>query len=81
MNNAEIIGVDMRYCLCCGGYEITIVNAPAPNGSDFFLISKLPSNFQLPENPNFPIAVKIDWQKDTARCFGNFVNITRIAYR
>jgi hypothetical protein len=81
MNNAEITGVDRRYCQCCGGLEITIDNVPNPNGNDFFLINKMPSNFQLPENPNFPIPVKIDWQKDSVKCFGNFVDITRIAYR
>ncbi len=34
----------------------------------------------LPATPNFPVAVKIDWQKDSAKCFGNYIDITRIAY-
>jgi hypothetical protein len=81
MNNAEIVGVDFRTCACCGGLEITIDNAPNPNGNDFFLIDEMPSNFKVPENAHFPIPVKIDWRKDSVKCFGSFVDITRIAYR
>ena len=81
MNNAEIIGYDVRLCPCCGGTEITIDNIANPNQNPFFLIGNLPANFDLGSNPIFPIKVKIDWNKDTANCFGNYINITRIEKR
>ena len=27
MNNAQVIGYDLRLCVCCGGYQVTIDNA------------------------------------------------------
>ena len=81
MSNAEIIGYDARMCACCGGTEITIDNVQNPNGTSYFLIGKLPSNFTIPDNSKFPIAVKLDWIIDTAHCFGNYVDISRIARR
>ena len=81
MSNAEITGFDYKMCLCCGGIEITIDNAPNPNGNTYFLIDQLPTNFTLGNNPKFPIAVTVDWKIDTAHCFGNYVDITRIARR
>ena len=81
MNNAEIIGYDARMCVCCGGTEITIDNVQNPNGNGYFLIGNLPSNFTLGDNPKFPIAVKLDWKIDIAHCFGNYIDITRIARR
>ncbi len=81
MNNAEIIGYDARTCVCCGGTKITIDNVQNPNGNSYFLICNLPSNFTIRENPRLPIAVKLDWKIDTAHCFGNYIDITRIAKR
>jgi len=80
MSNAEIIGYDSKMCPCCGGIEITIDNVQNPNGNAYFLIGNLPSGF-IGDNPKFPIAVKIDWEVDAAHCFGNYINITRIARR
>lgn len=82
MSNAEIIGLDAKTCPCCGGIEITIDNVSNPNGGTYFLVSQLPSNFSLgDDNPKFPIAVKIDWKIDSNHCFGNYVDITKIARR
>jgi len=81
MNNAQIIGWDLRMCPCCGGIEITIDNVPNPNGGSFFLTGHLPSNFNIGNNPKFPIAVKIDWNIDTAHCFGNYITISKISRR
>ena len=81
MSNAEITGFDYRMCPCCGGTEIIIDNIPNPNGNSSFLIGSLPSNFTIGDNPKFPIPVKIDWEIDTLRCFGNYVNILRIVRR
>lgn len=80
MNNAVIIGEDVRTCVCCGGLEITIENVQNPNGG-FFLVGQLPSDFNLGDSPKFPIPVKIDWKIDTGRCFGNYILISRIVRR
>lgn len=81
MNNAQIIGYDAKMCVCCGGTEITIDNVQNSNGNTYFLIGDLPLNFTIGDNPKFPIAVKLDWKINTAHCFGNYINITRIARR
>ncbi len=81
MSNGEIIGYDARMCPCCGGTEITIDNFQNPNWNGFFLIGDLPSNFTIGDNEKFPIAVKLDWKIDSAHCFGNYINITRITRR
>ena len=81
MSNGEIIGYDARMCPCCGGTEITIDNLQNPNGGGYFLIGNLPSSFSIGDNPKFPLAVKLDWKIDSAHCFGNYINITRIARR
>jgi len=81
MNNGEIIGYDLKMCACCGGTEIIIDNVQNPNGNPYFLVGKFPSNFKIGDNPQFPIAVKLDWKIDSARCFGNYIDITRIARR
>ncbi len=81
MSNAEIIGFDMKMCPCCGGIEITIDNVSNPNGRAYFLVDRLPADFNLGDNPKFPIAVKIDWKIDTTHCLGNYIDITKIARR
>ncbi|MEO6221500.1 MAG: hypothetical protein ABIO81_13790 [Ginsengibacter sp.] len=79
MNNAEIIGADLRLCPCCGGHKITIDNVLNPNNFSYFLVAQLPAGFDLGDNPKYPIVVKIDWDIDTLHCYGNFINISRIA--
>jgi hypothetical protein len=81
MNNAEIIGYDLRLCVCCGGYIVTIDNVSNPNGSAFFLVGQFPSNFVLDANPTYPVAIKLDWEVDTAKCYSNYIKILRIAKR
>lgn len=81
MSNATIVGFDERMCACCGGTEIVIDNLVNTNGNAWFLIGHLPTGFNIGDNPVFPIAVKVDWKTDTAHCFGNYINITRIVRR
>ena len=81
MNNAQIIGYDLRLCACCGGYQVTIDNVPNPNGNSFFLVSEFPSGFSVGDNPIYPILIKIDWEVDTSKCFGNYIKISKIAKR
>lgn len=78
-NNAELIGLDYSMCPCCGGIKIVIDNVPNPNG-DYFLVDTLPTDFKLGNNPKFPLSVKVDWKIET-KCFGNYINISRIARR
>lgn len=80
-SNATIIGMDQRVCVCCGGFEIVIDNIANPNGNAYFLVGQLPSGFNLGNSPKFPIPVKLDWKIDTARCFGNYIEIPRITRR
>lgn len=80
MNNAVIIGEDLRLCVCCGGLVIKIENVQNP-GAGFFLTGLLPQNFNLGDNPKYPIPVKIDWKIDSIRCYGNYIVISRIARR
>ena len=81
MSNAQIIGFDAKMCVCCGGTEIKIDQVANPNGNDYFLIGELPKNFNLGDNPKFPVVVKVDWKIDTTHCLGNYIIITRIARR
>ncbi|MEO8771884.1 MAG: hypothetical protein ABI402_17440 [Ferruginibacter sp.] len=77
--NAQIVGEDFKTCVCCGGVEITIDNNTNPNGNPYFLVNTFPQNFSLGDNPQFPIAVHIDWSVDSLGCFGNYVNISAIS--
>lgn len=81
MNNATIIGYDLRLCVCCGGYQITIENVPNPSGSSFFLAPQFPPEFVLDQNPAYPIPIKINWEIDKERCNGNFIKILSITKR
>lgn len=81
MTNAEIIGYDYRLCACCGGWELVIENVTPPDNNQFFLIGEMPSSYEIGDNPQFPVLVKIDYSIDTAFCYGNFVKIMRITDR
>ncbi len=81
MSNGEIIGYDYRMCVCCGGTEITIDNVQNPNGNSFFLIGSKPSGFIIGNDEKFPIPVTLDWKTDSAHCFGNYIDVIRIARR
>jgi hypothetical protein len=79
--NGEIIGYDVRTCICCGGTEITIDNATYPNGRQYFLIASMPSSFKIADNEKFPIPVTVDWRIDNAHCSGNYIEIKKISRR
>jgi hypothetical protein len=93
MNTAEINGIDNSLrpcqvndpCDCPGGYFIHIDNVPDPNGSCTFCKSfkamKLPNDFTLGSNPQFPVAVKINWKYDSLLCDSSRIIITSIAKR
>lgn len=81
MSTGEIIGEDYATCACCGGTKITIDHFQNPNGNGYFLVGSFPSNFTISNNAKFPIAVTLDWENDSTRCFGNYIVVTRIARR
>jgi len=93
MNTAEITGIDnsLRACLvsapcdCPGGFFIHIDNVPDPNGNCIgcksFKAMQLPKDFDLGNNPRFPVAVKIDWRYDSLLCDSSRIVITGIARR
>ena len=71
-SNGVITGFDSRECSCCGGYFIEIQDSTyrfydVPDGSRIDL-----------EDPNFPINVKLDWQKDPEVCLGDEIIVLRI---
>jgi hypothetical protein len=80
MNNAVILGEDMRLCVCCGGLEIKVENVQNP-AIGFFLAGQLPPGFNLGDNPKYPIPVKIDWKIDSVRCYGNYITISKMTRR
>jgi len=93
MNNAEINGIDNSLrpcrlddpCDCPGGFFIHIDNVPDPHGNCIFCnrfkASQFPVGFNLGNNPQFPIAIKIDWKYDSLLCDSSRIDITRIARR
>jgi hypothetical protein len=66
---------------CCGGFEITIDNVTYPNGAHFYYVYKIPKSFNVGSNPQFPIAVKIDYTIDKTDCGENYVDISGIVKR
>ena len=93
INNAEITGEDNslrpcwlnKPCDCPGGYFIHIDNVSHPVGNcmlcNFFKAVKLPQSFNLGDNPQYPIAVKINWQYDTMLCDSSHIDIISIIKR
>lgn len=70
-----ITGYDTRECGCCGGYFIEIEDSTyrfynVPVGSKLNL-----------NNPEFPVYVKLDWQKDPNTCLGDEIIVQRIEER
>jgi hypothetical protein len=67
-----ITGIDLRECLCCGGWFININDST-------YRFYQLPdqNNIDL-ENANFPVEVILTWKKDPNVCLGDEIIILRI---
>lgn len=76
--NAEIIGMDGRYCGCCGGFMVVIDGKSPTNGDAFFLISEIPSSYKIDNSTTFPVKVKINFSIDEGKCSNNFIRISKI---
>jgi hypothetical protein len=76
MNTATIVGYDARMGMCTGGTFIKIDGHPNPNDTEngYFDIDSLPPSFKI---NSFPVKVEINW-KISPKCFGNYVDISRI---
>ncbi len=67
-----ITGVDVRDCMCCGGWFITI-------GNNQYNFNSLPENSRLSlENEQFPVHVLLDWKPAEGPCSYNQIIVTRI---
>ena len=74
-SDGTITGYDIRECSCCGGFFIEIDNVT-------YRFLDLPNNSTLnPDNPTFPIYVKLDWTKDANACLGDEIIVSRIEKR
>ena len=72
-SNGVITGYDLRECMCCGGYFIQI-------DSTKYRFDQLPdsTDFTIPNNPEFPINVKLDWIPDSTACMPDMIIVQRI---
>jgi hypothetical protein len=68
-----ITGYDLRECPCCGGYFIEI-------DSTKYRFDQLPdsTDFNIPNNPEFPIYVSLDWHPDSSACMRDEIIVTAI---
>lgn len=67
-----ITGIDLRECLCCGGWFININDSTYR----FFELSDQ-NNIDL-KNASFPVEVILTWKKNPNSCLGDEIIITRI---
>lgn len=76
MNTATIVGYDPRMGVCTGGTFIKIDGHANPNDpiNGYFDIDSITPSFKI---NSYPIKVEIDW-KISSKCFGNYVDISRI---
>lgn len=77
MTDAVITGFDLRACACCGGLMINFNGDTASYKGEFYIISNNPAEFGITDISDFPIFVKVDWQKDTSACINNRIIITK----
>ena len=75
LSDGTITGVDIRECICCGGFFIDIRDSTyrfydLPGGSNLNLT-----------NAKFPIYVKLDWVKADSTCLGDEIKVIRIKLR
>lgn len=79
MNDAIIIGYDLRTCVCCGGLMITFNGETSPYTGDFKLIENS-GDLGVTDKDKFPLYVKVDWKVDTTNVCKHII-ITRFARR
>ncbi|MFV0606458.1 MAG: hypothetical protein ACK5NK_11520 [Niabella sp.] len=74
VSNATIVGADMRECVCCGGYFISIPNYK-PIAGEYFLTYDFPNGY-VPKT--YPLKVQIEWAKDPNACVNDKIIIKKI---
>ena len=71
-STALITGTDLRYCMCCGGYLITLEDST-------FNFDSLPSASGIDlTTETFPVAVELDWSYDKKCGSIQYIKIERI---
>ena len=71
-SNGIITGIDMRECMCCGGWFIEISDST-------YRFSGLPADCNINfEQDTLPLAVKLDWNKSPNPCLGDEIIIIRM---
>jgi hypothetical protein len=92
-NDAEVLNADKSMrpcntndpCNCPGGFFIHIEGLPAPHGKciscSAFKALEFPENFDLGNEPAFPISVPIYWKFDSLSCDSSRIHIISISKR
>jgi hypothetical protein len=77
MGEGVITGYDPRDCACCGGVLINLNSSSTEMFTDStYQIDKVPENFNINVNSNFPIFIRLDYQYTGALC-GTTIDIIR----
>lgn len=64
-----LTGIDRGECICCGGYLIEINNI-------HYQFWTIPSDCNIDfKNATYPIAVKVEWKKDSTGCKPNLITV------
>jgi hypothetical protein len=72
--NATIVNPDVRSCMCCGGYLLSIDNNK-PIAGDYFIVYDFPGGY-VPTS--YPMKVYIEWEKDPNACINDKIIIKKI---
>ena len=69
-----IIGPDLRFCACCGGWLIQV-----DQQENFYNFGELPENSDINlDGATFPIEVQLNWSKDTTITCENWIFVEDI---
>jgi len=74
MSQGTITGQDIRACVCCGGWFISI-------GETIYEFQTLPSGSGINlETETFPFNVRLDWKFPSGNsCYNRYIDILRIS--
>ena len=74
-STGEIIGPDVRLCICCGGWFIRL-----DGQEELYNFRELPENSDINlDGASFPIKVNLNWSEDTLITCGSWIIIEDIA--
>lgn len=79
--DAVIAGFDKRFCACCGGLVINFEGDTTLYSNNYYLIINKPEEFGIANDSQFPIYVKVDWEKVSNGCLNNEIKINKLERR